>query len=193
MSEPLDITELLRVVREQPQASEQLYDLVYGELKRLARIQLSRERAGHTLQPTALVNEAYLKLVDQTRAEWQNRSQFFAVASRAIRRILVDHARHRLRQKRGAGAEKLPIEFTDNVAAPGPSTDLVALDEALTRLREEDPVKFDVVEMRFFGGLNNQEIATVLGVSSRTVDRHWRYSKAWLYRALSESDGASDE
>ena len=192
MSDPSDITHLLQIARSEPEASERLYGLVHGELQRLARIQLSRERAGHTLQPTELVNEAYLKLVDQTRANWESRAHFYAVASRAIRRILVDHARHRLRQKRGGGAEKLPIEFAENVAAAGPTTDLVALDEALTRLRTEEPVKCEVVEMRFFGGLNNQEIAEVLDVSSRTVERHWRFAKAWLYRALS-SGGTSNE
>ena len=119
----------------------------------------------------------------------ENRNHFFALASRAIRRVLVDHARHRLRLKRGGGAAKVPIEFAEHLSSTVPSTDLVALDDALTRLREKDETKCKVVEMRFFGGLTNTEIAEVLGTSTRTVDRHWRYSKAWLFRAMTGSDG----
>ncbi|MBD3869724.1 MAG: RNA polymerase subunit sigma, partial [Acidobacteria bacterium] len=106
---------------------------------------------------------------------------------RAIRRVLVDHARHRLRLKRGAGAPKLPLEFAENLSSPEPTTDLVALDDALSRLKEQDELKCKIVEMRFFGGLNNKEIAEVIGTSSRTVERHWRYSKAWLFRELTGS------
>jgi len=185
MLEPADITQLLNIIHNNPDASDRLYALVYDELKGIAHRHFRSERAGHTLQTTGLANEAYLKLVDQTRADWQNRAQFFAIASRAMRRILVDYARQRNRLKRGGDKEKVPLEFADHAASPAPTTDLVALDDALTRLREEAPVKCDVVEMRFFGGLNNKEIADVLGVSSRTVERHWRYAKAWLYRSLS--------
>ncbi|MFT5232299.1 MAG: RNA polymerase sigma factor (TIGR02999 family) [Candidatus Krumholzibacteriia bacterium] len=189
MTEPIDITQLLQSAQNDRAASEALYGRIYDELKFVARNQLRLERPDHTLQPTALVNEAYLKLVDQTQVGWQNRNHFFAIASRAIRRILVDHARQRSSAKRGGGAEKMPIEFAHLVAAAGPSTiDLVGLDEALTRLREEDAEKCEVVEMRFFGGLNNREIAEVLDVSSRTVERHWRYAKAWLFRIMTESD-----
>ena len=184
MEPPVNITQLLRSVQGDSEAAESLYRHVYAELRDIAQRHLRSERPEHTLQPTALVSEAYLKLIDQSNVDWKNRNQFFAVASRAIRRILVDHARHRLRQKRGGGAEVLPIEFAERIAAPSQSTDLVALDEALTRLRNEDQLKCDIVEMRFFGGLDNQEIADALGVSSRTVERHWRYAKAWLYREL---------
>jgi RNA polymerase sigma factor (TIGR02999 family) len=184
MAEHIDITELLRSANNSPEMADELYSRVYDELRRIARNQLRNENPAHTLQPTALVNEAYLKLFDQTRVGWKNRNHFFALASRAIRRILVDHARSRLRQKRGGNAQKLPLEFAAHISIAEPDTDFVALDDALARLKVEDPTKFQVVEMRFFGGLNNQEIADVLDVSSRTVERHWRYSKAWLFREL---------
>lgn len=188
MVSPINITQLLRSVSDDPDAAEALYRHVYAELRSIAQRHLRNERPDHTLQATALVSEAYLKLIDQARVDWQNRNHFFAIASRAIRHILVDHARRRLRQKRGGGAEVLPIEFAERVPAPGQSTDLVALDDALTRLREDDPMKCEIVEMRFFGGLNNTEIADALGVSSRTIERHWRYSKAWLFRELTEGE-----
>lgn len=188
MNYPTDITQLLHSVRDDPDAAESLYGCVYAELRIIARNQLRSERPEHTLQPTALVNEAYLKLIDQSKADWENRNQFFALASRAIRRVLVDHARHRLRLKRGGGAPKLPLEFAEHLSSTVPSTDLVALDDALSRLREKDELKCKIVEMRFFGGLNNKEIAEVMGTSTRTVERHWRYSKAWLFRALTGGD-----
>lgn len=188
MAAPTNITQLLQSISDDPDAAEALFEHVYAELRAIARRHLRNERPDHTLQATALVSEAYLKLIDQTSVDWQNRNHFFAIASRAIRHILVDHARRRLRQKRGGGAEILPVEFAERIAAPGQSTNLVALDDALTLLREQDPMKCDVVEMRFFGGLKNQEIADALGVSSRTVDRHWRYAKAWLYRELTEDE-----
>ena len=188
MAAPTNITQLLQSISDDPDAAEALYEHVYAELRAIARRHLRRERPDHTLQATALVSEAYLKLIDQTSVDWKNRNHFFAIASRAIRHILVDHARRRLRQKRGGGAEVLPVEFAEHIPAPGQSTDLVALDDALTLLREEDPLKCDIVEMRFFGGLKNQEIADALGVSSRTVERHWRYAKAWLYRELTGNE-----
>ncbi len=192
MAESADVTQLLEMLRSTPGASDRLYARVYDELKGIAHRQLARERSDHTLQTTALANEAYLKLVDQTRCDWQNRAQFFAIASRAIRRILVDHARGRGRLKRGGGQPNLPLEYADPIAAPDPATNLVALDEALTRLKEKDPLKCEVVEMRFFGGLDNKEIAEVMGVSSRTVERHWRYAKAWLYRFLTNDAPQGD-
>jgi len=188
MKQSTDITQLLHAVRDNPEAAESLYGCVYAELRNIARNQLRSERPEHTLQPTALVNEAYLRLIDQSKVGWENRNQFFALASRAIRRVLVDHARHRLRLKRGGGAQKMPLEFAEHLCSTVPSTDLVALDDALTRLREKDELKCRIVEMRFFGGLNNQEIAEAIGTSSRTVERHWRYAKAWLFRALSGDD-----
>jgi RNA polymerase sigma factor (TIGR02999 family) len=186
-----NITQLLQSARTDRAASDQLYTLVYAELRKVAHNQLRSERAGHTLQTTALANEVYLKLIGHDRVDWENRAQFFAIAARAMRRLLVDYARARNREKRGGGAEHLPLEFADRAAGPEPTTDLVALNEALTRFQEEDPVKCQVVEMRYFAGLTTEEIASVLGISSRTVERHWRYARAWLYRAL--TDGTAGE
>ncbi len=183
-----DITELLRAARSDASAAEALYNRIYDELKGVARNQLRSERTNHTLEPTALVNEAYLKLVDQSFDDWKNRHQFFAVASRAIRRILVDYARTRKAAKRGSGEVPAPLELAKNVSRPQKSPDLVALDDALTRLQVVDPQMSEIVEMRFFGGLKNEEIATSLGLSARTVQRHWQHAKAWLYRELNNDD-----
>lgn len=193
MVEKPNITELLANARSDRAASDRLYTLVYGELRKVAHNQLRAERPGHTLQTTALANEVYLKLVGHDRVDWQNRAQFFAIAARAMRRLLVDYARARKRDKRGGGAEHLPLEFADRDAGPEPTTDLVALNEALTRFQQEDPVKCQVVEMRYFAGLTNEEIAEVLGVSTRTVERHWRYARAWLYRAMGGAPGEGAE
>jgi RNA polymerase sigma factor (TIGR02999 family) len=163
-----------------------LYGLVYDELRGVARNQLRAERAGHTLQATALANEVYLKLVGQQEVDWKNRAHFFAIAARATRRILVDHARGRLRAKRGAGAPHTSLTAGRHVAGATPDTALVALDEALSRLKQSDPAKCQVVEMRYFGGFSNEEIARALEVSTKTVERHWKFAKAWLYRTLSE-------
>jgi RNA polymerase sigma factor (TIGR02999 family) len=186
MQRPDDITILLRASRDDAAAAERLYTLVYDELRSVAGRQLLAERAGHTLQPTALANEVYLKLLGQDRVDWQNRVHFFAIAARATRRVLVDHARAKLRAKRGGGAPHTALATEPGVAADSPATALVALDEALARLKDEDPVKCQVVEMRYFGGFSGEEIAQALGVSTRTVERHWRYAKAWLFRALGE-------
>lgn len=188
-----NITVLLASARSDRAASDRLYTLVYAELRKVAHNQLRAERAGHTLQTTALANEVYLKLIGHDRVDWENRAQFFAIAARAMRRLLVDYARARKRVKRGAGAEHLPLEFADQRSAPEPTTDLVALNDALSRFQEEDPVKCRVVEMRYFAGLTNEEIASVLGVSTRTVERHWRYARAWLYRAVTgDPDGEKE-
>jgi RNA polymerase sigma factor (TIGR02999 family) len=188
MVDSTDITNLLRAAGSDATAMERLYAVVYDELRGVARNQLRAERADHTLQATALANEVYLKLLGQTKDDWQNRAQFFAVAARATRRVLVDHARARLRAKRGGGAHHTAMGTHVDPAAPGPDERLVALDEALSRLKEEDPVKCQVVEMRHFAGFTNEEIARALDVSTRTVERHWRFAKAWLYRALSEEE-----
>lgn len=166
--------------------------LVYSELRCLARRQMRRERAGHSLQTTDLVNEAYLRLVSQKRAQWQHRSQFFAVAASMMRRILVDHARRRRYQKRGGNATRIDI---DEVAVMSPvrPDDLVALDDALQRLEEHDKRKSSVVELRYFGGLTVPEIAQVLGVSEITVKRDWSMAKAWLYRHMSHAREASGD
>ncbi len=185
----INFTQLLADSQSDTMARDQLYGLVYTELKGIAHRQLGNERANHTLQTTALTNEAFLKLAGQDRVDWQSRAQFFAIAARAIRRLLVDYARQRNRLKRGAGAANLRIELADNVPAPAPTLDLVALDDALTRLKAEAPAECEVVELRYFTGLTNQEVAEVLDVSSRTVERRWRYAKAWLFRDL--QDGAT--
>jgi RNA polymerase sigma-70 factor (ECF subfamily) len=167
-------------------APERLMPFVYDELRRLARAFLNRERGGHTLQPTALVNEAYLRLVDQTRVDWQSRAHFYGIASRMMRRVLIDHARARVTDKRGGATLRLSLE---DVQAPAEqrAASLVALDEALARLAALDERKSRVVEMRFFGGMTDEEIAEALGVTTRTVLRDWKKARLWLYRELSES------
>jgi RNA polymerase sigma-70 factor, ECF subfamily len=158
-----------------------LLPLVYGELRRLAAGYLRRERAGHTLQPTALVHEAYLRMIDQTQVHWQNRAHFFGVAAQMMRRILVDHARAHEAEKRGGEFQKLSLD--ENLDASGGERDvnLVALDDALNRLAEMDPQKSKIVELRFFGGLSIEETAEVLGIGTATVIRQWRMARAWLY------------
>jgi RNA polymerase sigma factor (TIGR02999 family) len=181
-----EITRWLVGCREgDPVALEKLSPLVYDELHRLAMRAFSRERSGHTLQPTALVNEVYLRLVNQHEATWQNRAQFFAVAAQMMRRILVSHARARQAAKRG-GAEQR-ITLTEEMAA-GPQRDvnLLALDEALKKLEAIDLEKSRMVELRFFSGLSVVETAEVLGVSPRTIDRQWQTAKAWLYREIAD-------
>jgi len=183
-----DITELLNGVRQDRSDVEgKLYPLVYDELRRLAQHVLADERPDHTLQATALVHEAYLKLVDQTRVQWQNRAHFFAIAAQAIRRILVDYARSRGRKKRGGEYERVDLREIMDLPDGAVSADIIALDSALSRLAERDPDKVRVVEMRFFGGLTNEEIAGMLDVSTRTVERHWQFARAWLFRELDDS------
>jgi len=173
------------------QAVDRLYPLVYDELRRLAQYHLGRERPEHTLQATALVNEAYLKMVDQSRVRFEGRSHFFALAAQAMRRILVDYARQRGRGKRGGDVEKLPLDQVGELASTEVETDLVALDQVLTRLSESEPEQARLVEMRFFGGLSNEEAASVLGLSTRTAERYWQYARAWLYRELTAGGGAA--
>jgi len=165
-------------------ALEKLTPLIYGELKRLAARYLRRERSDHTLEATALVHEAYLRLIDQRHVVWQNRAHFFGVAAQAIRRILVDYARGRHAAKRGAGAVKLSLEDVVETPRQRP-LDLVALDDALEDLAKMDPQQSRVVELRFFAGLSIEETAEVLGISPATVKRDWTAAKAWLHRDLS--------
>jgi RNA polymerase sigma factor (TIGR02999 family) len=163
-------------------ALEQLTPIVYEELHRLARYYMNRERSGHSLQATALVNEAYMRLVDYKRMEWQNRAHFFAVSAQVMRRILVEHARRR-NLKRGGGVAHVSLD--DAVVVGGErGSDIVALNDAMHALAVMDPRKAQVVEMRFFGGLSVEETAEVLKVSAVTVMRDWRTAKAWLYREL---------
>jgi len=168
-------------------ALAQLIPIVHGELRRLARRHMARERPGHTLQPTALVNEVYLQLVDIRRMHWQNRAQFFAIAARLMRRILVDVARSRRFQKRGGGAQKVSLDAA-LLPAIQPATDIVALDDALRTLSEMDPRKGQVVELRFFGGLSVEETADVLRISSDTVTRDWKLAKIWLHGQLKAAE-----
>lgn len=161
-------------------AYERLVPMVYAELHRLAHHYMKRERADHTLQTTALVNEAYVRLVDQKKTRWQNRAQFFGICAELMRRILVDYARQQQYQKRGGGAQKVPLDDTAQIAEEK-TADLVALDEALTNLAKFDPRKARVVELRFFGGLNVDETAEVMGIHPNTVVRDWSAARSWLY------------
>ena len=166
-------------------ALERLLPLVYQELRRIARRYMAGERAGHTLQTTALVNEAYLRLIDSRKVNWQSRAHFFAISAQLMRRILVDHARSRGYQKRGGGAQAVTLD-EDLVVSPEKGRDVVALDDALKALAEVDPRKSRVVELRFFGGLSVEETAEVLKVSQDTVLRDWRLAKSWLRREMSK-------
>lgn len=179
-----NVTDLLVAWRQGDQSAlADLMPLVHSELRRLARRQMGRERPDHTLQTTALVNEAYLRLIDLSRVEWQDRAHFFAMAARLMRRVLVDHARSHRSLKRGGTQEKVVLDETLAASAER-ATDLVALDEALERLSAVDTRKSKVVEMRFFGGLTVEETAEALGVSADTVMRDWRLAKLWLLREL---------
>lgn len=180
---PGTVTELLVAYSSgDEQAMDKLFPLVYAELRRLANSYLKRERPSHTLQPTALVHEAYLRLVDQ-EIPWQNRSHFFGIAARTMRQILVDHARHHLAEKRGAGQGNLPLDEAIDLSDER-AVELIALDEALKALATIDPQKCRLVELRFFAGLSIEETAQILGVSVQTVVRQWRTTKAWLQREL---------
>jgi RNA polymerase sigma-70 factor, ECF subfamily len=182
---PSHITSLLVAwTRGEASALDELTPLVHSELRRLARSYLRKEKDGHTLQTDALVNEAYVRLIDLSRVEWQDRTHFFALAARLMRRILVDHARAHQYQKRGGGAKRVPLEMIGDVSMIR-GTDLVALDDALAALAAFDARKAQVVELRFFGGLTAAETAQTLAVSEQTVLRDWRLAKLWLLRELS--------
>ncbi|MCK4284140.1 MAG: sigma-70 family RNA polymerase sigma factor [Candidatus Brocadiae bacterium] len=183
-----DVTALLVAVGAgDRQAVDALFPVVYEQLRGLAAQALQRERPDHTLQPTALVHEAYLRLVNQREADWQNRAHFCAVAAQAIRRVLIDHARGHRRQKRGGGKAAVTLSVASPIFEER-EVDLLALDEALSRLAEVEPLEARIVEMRFFAELNVEEIAKVLGISDRSVRRHWNYAKAWLYREIRKGD-----
>ena len=191
MSDPAapsqEITAMLRAWGEGDRAVlDQMLPLVYDELHRQAHRYLRRERANHTLQTTALINEAYLKLVDQRVVQWQNRAHFFGIAAQAMRRILVDYAKHRNREKRGGAAADLPLDEAMLIAATGQNIDLLALDAALTRLAAIDEQQARVVELKYFSGLSIEETAEVVGVSPATVKRDWQMAKAWLRHEMSQ-------
>lgn len=164
-------------------ASEELLPLVYSELRRLAAARMAQEAAGHTLQPTALVHEAWLRLIDDSNRTWQNRAHFFGAAAEAMRRILIERARRKSRLKRGGGQAVLDIAELD-IAETMPDEKVLLVDEALERFKAEDPEKARVVVLKFFGGLTDREVAEIMGVTERTVRRQWTYAKAWLFQSI---------
>jgi RNA polymerase sigma factor (TIGR02999 family) len=171
-------------------ALDQLLPLIYDECRRIAARQLRRERTDHTLDPTALVHELYLRLVDQRRASWENRAHFYGIAARLMRRILVDYARAHHAQKRGGSAIFLPLDAAGEAVAAAGAADVLAIDEALQRLGDRDAEQLRIVELRFFAGLTVEETAHVIGCSPRTVKREWRMAKAWLWQELRSERGS---
>jgi len=184
-----EITGLLRRwSRGDREALEQLLPVVYQELRRMAGRHLRRERAGHTLEPTALVHEVYLRLIDQREASWQNRAQFYGVAAQLMRRILVDHARARQADKRGGTATVLSLDEIGEPPGPRAVADVLAIDDALDRLARRDADQARIVELRFFAGLTVEEVARLLERSERTIKREWRMARAWLFRDLTQTE-----
>jgi RNA polymerase sigma factor (TIGR02999 family) len=179
-----EITQMLQAIgRGDHRASEELLPLVYDELRRHAAARMAHEAAGQTLQPTALVHEAWLRLVGNSDRNWQNRAHFFGAAAEAMRRILIENARRKSRLKRGGDQVRLDIEHLE-LAATTPEDKVLLIDEALEQLRARDPEKARVVVLKFFGGYTNQEVAESLGVTERTVERHWAYAKVWLFQTI---------
>ena len=179
-----EITQLLQAVgRGEAHASEELLPLVYNDLRRHAAVQMSREAAGQTLQPTALLHEAWLRVVGHGQPQWQNRAHFFGAAAEAMRRILIESARRKSRLKRGGDQVRVDIDQVE-LAATSPDEKILLIDDALERLKAQDPEKARVVVMKFFGGRTNQEVAESLAVTERTVERHWAYAKAWLFQSI---------
>lgn len=180
-----DVTEMLFQLSEgNKDVVNDIFPLIYAELKKIAGNYLARERVNHTLQPTALVHDAYLKLVDKDRINWQNRAHFIGVAATVMRQLLIDHARKHNAEKRGGNQENVELEESIVIVADNKSMDLIRLDQALKDLAEVDEFKSRLVELRYFGGLSVEETAEVLGVAEITVKRHWRMAKAWLIDAL---------
>lgn len=179
-----DITRVLHAIsRGEQQASSDLLPLVYAELRRVAANRMAQETAGQTLQPTALVHEAWLRLVGDGEHAWQNRAHFFGAAAEAMRRILIENARRKSRLKRGVGQVRLDLDGME-IAATTPDDKVLLINDALERLQADDPEKARIVLLKFFGGLTNQEVAESLGVTERTVERQWAYAKAWLYQTI---------
>jgi RNA polymerase sigma factor (TIGR02999 family) len=181
------VTQILRECEGSGSAREQLLPLVYDQLRAIAQRRMSEERAGHTLQATALVHEVYVRLLGGEPVAWESRRHFFAVAAEAMRRVLIDHARKRGSQKRGGGKTPVPLNVVDLAAEAEPG-DVLAVDEALTKLEAEDPRAAQIVQLRFFGGLSVEETAEVMGISERTVMREWSFARARLFQML-EPDG----
>ena len=178
-----EITQVLCAVGRGESASEELLPLVYNELRRHASARMARESGGQTLQPTALVHEAWLRMFGSGEERWQNRAHFFGAAAEAMRRILIENARRKSRLKRGGDHERVEIDAVD-LAETTPEEKVLLIDEALERLRERDPEKARVVTLKFFGGLTNQQVAESMDVTERTVERHWAYAKAWLFQSI---------
>jgi RNA polymerase sigma factor (TIGR02999 family) len=195
VSQMTDVTQILTAIEQgDPHAAEQLLPLVYDELRKLAAQRLTQERPGQTLEATALVHEAYVRLVgtpsEGAAREWEGRAHFFAAAAEAMRRILVEKARRKRSQKHGGGLPRVDIELA-NLGAPMPDEDLLALDEAMERLAAEDPVRARLVRLRFYAGLDNEDAARILGISGVTAKRYWRYARAWLHREIGKGDDPS--
>ena len=180
-----DVTQILNAIEEgDPHAAEQLLPLVYAELRKLAAEKMVQEKPGHTLQATALVHEAYLRLVDTEQAQrWNSRRHFFAAAAEAMRRILIGNARRKHAQKRGGHAKRVDLDDIELAERPAGGK-LLALEDALVRLADKDPVKGELVKLRYFAGLTNQEAAAILGISTATADRYWAYARAWLQNEI---------
>jgi RNA polymerase sigma factor (TIGR02999 family) len=188
---PDEITVLLRRLRQGDEgAADELLRVVYEELRRIARAYMGREAAGHTLQTTVLIHECWLRLADQTRVDWRDRTHFFGVAAQMMRRVLVDHARARLAGKRGAGAAHLSLDWIEIEATPQKLEEILAVDEVLSRLRGFDQQQAQIVEMRYFAGMTVGETATALDLSPRTVDREWALASAWMRGELSRKGAA---
>ena len=181
-----DVTLILQAIaRSEKQASEELLPLVYDELRRLAAMRMARESAGQTLQPTALVHEAWVRMVEGGSRSWENRAHFFGAASEAMRRILIERARRKARLKHGGGQERMNLEDFD-MAESLPDETILLVDEALERMKKANPEIAQVVVLKFFGGLTNEEIVEITGTSVRTVKRQWNYAKAWLFNSIAK-------
>ena len=183
-----DVTRILNAIEQgNVKAVDKLLPLIYEELRCLAAQKLSQERPGQTLQATALVHEAYIRLVGAEAQNWSGRTHFFAAAAEAMRRILIENARRKQRKKHGSGRQRVDLDDSD-ITIEGPSTDLIALDEALTKLAEEEPAVAELVKMRYFAGLTLEQSAAILGVSRRTADRYWAYARAWMYQEITKTE-----
>ena len=181
-----DVTQILNAIEQgDPKAADKLLPLVYEELRRLAAQKMSHELPGQTLQATALVHEAYIRLVGSVEHDWKGKTHFFATAAEAMRRILIDNARRKQRIKRGGVQKRIDLDGVD-IAIEGPSTDLLTLDEALSKLYEEDSIKADLVKLRYFAGLTLEQVAEILNISRATAERYWSYSRAWLFHEINK-------
>jgi RNA polymerase sigma factor (TIGR02999 family) len=188
-----DVTRILNAIEHgDKKAADKLLPLVYDELRRLAAYKMSKELPGQTLQATALVHEAYIRLVGSEAHNWSSRTHFFTVAAEAMRRILIDNARRKKRIKRGGGRRRKSLDDTD-IAIKGPSNDLIALDEALEKLAKKDKIKADLVKLRYFTGLTSKQAAKVLGISNSTAVEHWAYIRAWLRLEITKGDETSQD